>query len=316
MRNYSFSSLCNPIFKANHLATALLLLVSLSVFADATNNAMAQALVAPPLMKKLPSEQVLTLKGLTLQGELVQGALLRGQVQKSASEMPKVWLNDKSIKVSNEGFFAVGFGRDAKLTHKLKWQQVDGKLQDYTVKLGKRDYKVQKIDGLPPKMVTPPDSVLARIKADNKAVAAARRLRDDRIDFMQAFQWPAKGAISGVYGSQRVLNGKPKRPHYGVDVAGPVGHPVHAPADGIVTLFAPDMYYSGGTLIIDHGHGITSTFLHLSKGHVKSGQIVKQGELIAEIGATGRVTGAHLDWRMNWLNQRIDPALLVPEKAE
>lgn len=261
---------------------------------------------------RLDSGHVLTLQGITLHGELIQGSLLRGQVKK----LSKVWLNDKPVKVSEHGYFALGFGRDTELEHKLKWQRPEGDVNEYALKLSKREYKVQEIEGLPPKMVTPPKSVLERIRADNRAVAKARKLRDDRIDFMQAFQWPAKGPITGVYGSQRVLNGKPKRPHFGVDVAGPVGHPVYAPADGIVTLYAPDMYYSGGTLIIDHGHGITSTFLHLSKGHVKAGQRVKQGELIAEIGATGRVTGAHLDWRMNWLNQRIDPALLVPEKAE
>ncbi|MGY0583956.1 MAG: M23 family metallopeptidase, partial [Paraglaciecola chathamensis] len=133
-------------------------------------------------------------------------------------------------------------------------------------------------------------------------------------DFSQDFIWPAQGPISGVYGSQRVLNGQPKRPHYGVDVAAPTGTPVYAPADGVVTLFVPDMYYSGGTMIIDHGLGVSSTFLHLSKGLVQVGDNVKQGQLVAEIGATGRVTGAHLDWRMNWMNVRIDPALLVPKR--
>ena len=168
---------------------------------------------------------------------------------------------------------------------------------------------------LPLFLVLPTHSaVLTRIKDDNRAVGKARALRDERIGFMQQFIWPAEGRISGVYGSQRVLNGKPKNPHYGVDVAGPVGQPVYAPADGVITLYHPDLYYSGGTLIMDHGHGITSTFLHLSKGHVKKGQVVKQGDLIAEIGATGRVTGPHLDWRMNWLNQRVDPALLVPAR--
>ena len=254
--------------------------------------------------------ETISWQGVQLHGDLVQGALLRGLAEKGT----QVWLNGDSVKVSEEGFFALGFGRDAELTHTLKWQTADGKVQEKAIKLAKREYKIQKIDGLPPKMVTPPESVLERIRKDNRDVAKARKLRDDRADFMQAFQWPAKGPISGVYGSQRVLNGKPKRPHFGVDVAGPVGQPVYAPADGIVTLYVHDMYYSGGTMIIDHGHGISSTFLHLSKSHVKSGDVVKQGQLVADIGATGRVTGAHLDWRMNWLNQRIDPALLVPEK--
>ncbi|MCY7294151.1 M23 family metallopeptidase [Alteromonas sp. a30] len=257
---------------------------------------------------RLSQSQVYQGNGLTLFGELTQGTLLRGKVASG----DKVWLNDKAVQVATSGFFALGFNRDAELKQTVKWTH-KGQTHQHDITLTQRDYKIQKIEGLPPKMVTPPESVLKRIREDNQAVAKARKLRDDRIDFMQDFIWPATGPISGVYGSQRVLNGKPKRPHFGVDVAGPVGQPVYAPADGIVTLYHPDMYYSGGTLIIDHGHGITSTFLHLSKGHVKAGQKVKQGELIAEIGATGRVTGAHLDWRMNWLNQRVDPTVLVPD---
>lgn len=141
--------------------------------------------------------------------------------------------------------------------------------------------------------------------------SAARRTDDPRLDFMQSFIWPSIGPISGVYGSQRILNGQPRRPHFGVDVAAPTGTPVRAPAAGIITLAHPDMYFSGGTVILDHGHGVSSSFLHLSRIHVQVGQRVEQGELIAEIGATGRVTGPHLDWRMNWFGQRIDPALLV-----
>lgn len=282
------------------LATAIFLLILSSV----TN--------AESLGARLAKEQVLNSEGVALYGKLVQGTLLRGKAEQGT----KIWFNDKPIKVSQEGYFALGVGRDAKLTQQLKWQGKDGKTHQQHITLKKREYNIQKIDGLPQKMVSPPESVLKRIKEDNKAVAKARKLRDPRVDFMQDFIWPATGPITGVYGSQRVLNGKPKRPHFGVDVAGPVGQPVYAPADGIVTLYHPDMYYSGGTLILDHGHGITSTFLHLSKGHVKAGQKVKQGELIAEIGDTGRVTGAHLDWRMNWLNQRVDPAVLVTEKPE
>ncbi|GAB5378797.1 MAG: M23 family metallopeptidase [Aliiglaciecola sp.] len=247
---------------------------------------------------------------LELDGEFTQGSLIRGK----APSQTQIWLNDKALKVSQQGYFAFGFGRDAKLQHELKWVDVDGKTQVKDIVLHKRDYQVQRIEGLPPKMVTPPEEVLARIKQDNRQVAQARKMDDDRIDFMQSFIWPSDGPISGVYGSQRVLNGQPKRPHFGVDVAAPVGTPVYAPADGVVTLWVPDMYYSGGTMIIDHGHSISSTFLHLHAGHVKVGDRVKQGQLVAEIGATGRVTGAHLDWRMNWGSERIDPELLVPPR--
>jgi murein DD-endopeptidase MepM/ murein hydrolase activator NlpD len=115
-----------------------------------------------------------------------------------------------------------------------------------------------------------------------------------------------------VYGSQRILNGEPRRPHFGIDIATPTGTPVKAPADGVVTMVHPDMFFSGGTLILDHGHRLSSSFLHLSKIVVKEGDEVRQGDIIAEVGATGRVTGAHLDWRMNWGKERVDPSLLVP----
>lgn len=244
-----------------------------------------------------------------LQGHFTQGALLRGKAEVGT----QIWLDDRNIAVADDGSFALGFGRDDKLQWILKWQEPGSNIQQKAITLSQREYQEQHIDGLPQKMVTPPDSVLARIRMDSKMVKEARALRAESNAFMQSFKWPATGPISGVYGSRRILNGEPKRPHYGVDVAGPVGQPVYAPADGKVTLYVADMYYSGGTLIIDHGHGVSSTFLHLSKGHVDVGQWVKQGELIAEIGDTGRVTGAHLDWRMNWLEKRIDPQLLVPE---
>ena len=153
--------------------------------------------------------------------------------------------------------------------------------------------------------------MLDRIKNDNRIVALARKRNDARTDFDKGFIWPVKGRITGVYGSQRVFNGVPKRPHFGIDIAAPTGTKVLAPAGGIVTLAEDDLYYSGGTLIIDHGHGLSSTFIHLHKNLVKVGDRVEQGDAVAEVGATGRVTGPHLDWRMNWFKHRIDPELLV-----
>lgn len=248
---------------------------------------------------------------LELQGELTQGSLIRGKLQPGS----QVWLNEKPVRVAANGWFAFGFGRESDLAHTLQWQEPQGPKETLQLTLRKRDYDIQNIEGLPPKMVTPPEDVLARIRKDNRQVGVARTRDDDRTDFAGTFVWPAEGRISGVYGSQRVLNGQPKRPHFGVDVAGPTGTPVHAPADGIVTLWVADMYYSGGTMIIDHGLGVSSTFLHLSKGHVEVGQRVKQGELVGEIGATGRATGPHLDWRINWFKTRLDPALLVPPRT-
>ncbi len=242
-----------------------------------------------------------------LQGKLTQGSLIRGEVKPGT----KVWLDERELTVSEQGYFAIGFGRDDKLQYQLAWQLPGQSKQNKQLQLEPRQYQIQSIEGLPPKMVTPPESVLARIREDAKQVRQARALRDPDTSFMQAFIWPAHGPITGVYGSQRILNGEKRRPHFGIDVAGPVGQPVYAPADGLVTLFVPDMYYSGGTLIVDHGHGVSSTFLHLHKAHVKAGDSVKQGQLIAEIGGTGRVTGPHLDWRMNWHEKRVDPELLV-----
>jgi murein DD-endopeptidase MepM/ murein hydrolase activator NlpD len=159
--------------------------------------------------------------------------------------------------------------------------------------------------------VTPQKIDYARIKKENAAVAGARRRDDPRTDFLSGWIWPVEGPISGVYGSQRILNGKPRRPHFGVDIAMPVGTPVRAPADGIVTLAYEDMFYSGTTVIVDHGHKLSSSFLHLSKALVKTGDRVSKGDIIAEVGKSGRVTGAHLDWRMNLRSARIDPQLLV-----
>ena len=248
--------------------------------------------------------------GLELKGEMTQGSLIRGQVPFGH----QVWLNDKPLKISADGYFAFGFGRDAKLTQQLKWLDNKGVEHIQPLKLQARTYDIQRIEGIPSKYVSPPKEVSERIKLDNRQISKVRTLDDERTDFYQDFIWPAAGPISGVYGSQRVFNGTPKRPHFGVDVAAPTGTSVYAPADGIVTLFIADMYYSGGTMIIDHGHGVSSTFLHLSQGHVEAGTTVKQGDLVAEIGATGRATGPHLDWRINWFKERLDPALLVPKR--
>ncbi len=247
------------------------------------------------------------LADLSLEGSFTQGGLLEGRVTPGA----KVLLNGSPIRTSKEGVFLIGFGRDEPLESKLKVIYSDGSIEIRKIELVKRQYDIQRVDGLPPSKVTPPEHDWKRIKAESALVKQARRQDDKRTDFLSGFKWPAIGRISGVYGSQRVLNGKPRRPHFGVDVAGPVGTKVVAPADGLVTLVHRNMFYSGGTLIVDHGHGLSSSFLHLSKILVSEGDYVKQGMLIAEIGATGRASGPHLDWRMNLFKKRLDPALLV-----
>jgi hypothetical protein len=245
---------------------------------------------------------------LILKGKLTQGALLRGKLPNGSA----VWLDGKEIEVLPSGDFAFGFGRDASLSHLLEWKlPEEEKRQSKPLELSKREYNVQRIEGVASKYVSPPKAVLERIRNDNRQIANARASKSTLDAFTQSFILPAQGPISGVYGSQRVFNGEPKRPHFGLDIAGPVGTDIVAPIDGIVTLANPDMYYSGGTLIIDHGLGVSSTYIHLSAIVVKEGQVIKQGQKIAEMGATGRVTGPHLDWRINWFKERLDPALLV-----
>lgn len=245
----------------------------------------------------------------TLSGSFVPGALLVGKTLPNSH----IKLGEREIKVAADGTFVVGFGRDAALVHALSINTPQ-KMITVPLKLQSRQYREQRVNGISKKITHPNPKNVTRARADAKKVRAARAIWSDHQHFTQSFIWPAKGRISGVYGSVRYYNGKKGRPHYGVDMAGPTGTDVIAPADGIVRLFVPDMFYSGGTLIIDHGMGVNSTFLHLSKGLVKAGDVVKQGQLIAKTGTTGRSTGPHLDWRMNWHNKRVDPQLLVPKR--
>jgi len=242
-----------------------------------------------------------------LSGPLVQGALVQGRVPPGA----RVVFNDRPLRVSGQGIFVFGLGRDAPAEGVLQVTHADGRSERRRLAIGQRDYEIQRIDGLPPRKVTPPAAELERIRAEARLAREARRRDAPRTDFLTGFQWPLEGPITGVYGSQRILNGEARRPHYGVDIAAPTGTPVRAPADGVVTLAHPDMFFSGGTLIIDHGHGLSSTFLHLAHILVAEGERVRQGEVIAEVGATGRVTGAHLDWRMNHFGERLDPVLVA-----
>ncbi|MDH3450956.1 MAG: M23 family metallopeptidase, partial [Gammaproteobacteria bacterium] len=244
---------------------------------------------------------------LDFSGEAVAGGLLIGTTESDA----QVFIDGNRVRVSPQGSFLVGFHREEPEPVIVKVVYSDGREARRRFEVRQREYRVQRIDGLPPRQVSPTEEDLKRIRREYALARRARARDDARTDFLVDFVWPTIGPISGVYGSQRVLNGKPRRPHYGVDVAVPTGTPVHAPAPGLVTLAHPDMYFSGGTLILDHGHGLSSSFLHLSKLLVSVGQRVKQGDIIAEVGATGRVTGAHLDWRMNLKKKRLDPALLV-----
>ena len=248
------------------------------------------------------------LNAMSLSGQLKQGGMVIGKVSPGES----VYFDGTPIRVSPEGVFVIGFSRDAKAKSMVEVHHPSGNVEKHPLSIEQRDYRIQRIDGLPPRKVTPSKKDLDRIWEDIKQVKKVRKTDDPRIDFTQSFIWPVIGRISGVYGSQRILNGKPKRPHFGVDIAAPTGTPVKAPIDGVVTMVHSDMFYSGGTLIVDHGHGISTVYMHLHKILVKEGQRVRQGYVIAQVGATGRVTGPHLHWGMNWFETRLDPALTVP----
>ena len=245
-----------------------------------------------------------------LKGEFIQGGLIFGVTVPGST----VTFNGNPIRVSTNGDFLLGFGRDAKLTWPLVIEHPSGKKYESETVISKRKYDIQRVDGLPPRLVTPrSEEDLKRIRADVAVIVEARSIDDSRTDFLENFEWPAYGVITGVYGSQRILNGEPRRPHYGVDIHAPIGTPVRAPASGLVTMAHPDMFFSGATMILDHGHGLSSTFLHLDEIKVKKGDYVEKGEIIATIGASGRATGPHVDWRINLFSQRLDVQLLVGE---
>ena len=242
-----------------------------------------------------------------LEGDFIQGGLVKGKTDNNISLKFKKRLLRKTPK----GLFVIGFGRDHPQTANLSLK-INQKWITKNINIEKRVYKTQVINGLEEKMVTPPKSFYDRIIRENKVIKEIRNLDSD-IDFIfQKLNWPAKGIISGVFGSQRILNGKPKRPHYGIDIAAKKGTSVIAPIESIVRMAEKDLYYTGGTIMLDHGHGVTSVYSHLSLINVNVGDKVKKGQKIGEIGSTGRSTGPHLDWRINWFLERLDPALLVP----
>ena len=244
---------------------------------------------------------------LTLEGTLTQGALVVGRTEPGAA----VALDDRPVRVSRDGVFLIGFGRDAGDRADLLITHPDGSMTRRPLRVVKRNYRIQSVDGLPARKIEPLPSDQRRIRAEAELVQQARHRDDPRSDFLSGFIWPLHGRITGVFGSQRILNGVARSPHYGIDIAAPEETPVVAPADGLVTLVHEDMFFTGGTLILDHGHGLSSSFLHLSRILVRPGQAVKQGESVAEVGATGRATGAHLDWRVNLFDNRLDPALVL-----
>lgn len=244
----------------------------------------------------------------TLTGHFVQGGLVFGR----APADTRVVFEGRQVRVASDGTFLIGFGRDAPETARLDIEHADGRRETRVLTVAGRTFDVQRIDGLPERQVTPAPEDLQRIKDDAALIAAARARDTPEAMFAGGFVWPAVGPVSGVYGSQRILNGQPRQPHYGIDIAAPAGAPVVAAAPGIVSLAHPDMFFTGMTLVIDHGHGLSSVYSHLSAIEVREGERVARGQPVGRVGATGRATGPHLDWRVSLFDIRLDPALLVP----
>ena len=247
------------------------------------------------------------LHSLELKGEFYQGNLIIGKTEPGS----QIFIDKSKIKVSKDGYFAFGLSKDRKNDVIINVVN-QNRTEEITKKVYKKKYQIQKIDGLPQKQVTPPKEVYERIKNDNKLIAEARSIDSDYTYFSNKFNVPIENTIiTGVYGSQRILNGIPKSPHYGLDFAAKEGTPIKAMLDGEVTLSEKNLYYTGGTIIFDHGHGVSTLYMHLKDVNVVKGQKVKKGEIIGTVGKTGRSTGAHLDIRLNWYDVKLDPASVL-----
>ena len=247
------------------------------------------------------------LTALEFKGKFIQGSFILGKALPGS----KVLVDNKKVRVTNDGTFVFGIGRDRENNIVFKITN-NGKTNVIEKKIFKRKYKIQRIDGLPPKQVTPPPEVFDRIKKDNILIGKARAIDSPLTYFKENFIYPVDDyIITGVYGSQRILNGKPRRPHYGIDFHAPEGTPVKAMMDGVVTLVKKDMYFTGGTIIFDHGHGISTLYMHMKDINVTVDQKVKKGQIVGTLGQSGRATGPHLDIRLNWFEVKLDPASIL-----
>jgi len=262
-------------------------------------------LAAPALLLARPAAA----QPITWNGVPAQGALLRGQ----APPGTLLALDGRAVRVSPEGYFAFGFSRDHDPSASLAITHPDGRREEMRLPVARRDWDVQHITGLPGAMVTPDEAALRRITAERAQLAAARALDQAGTGFMAPMAWPARGRISGIFGSQRILNGQPRQPHYGLDVAAPTGTPISAALPGRVTL-SGDFFFFGQILVLDHGQGVNTLYAHLSERIAREGQVVRQGERIALMGATGRVTGPHLHFSLSWYQLFLDPQPLLPRE--
>ena len=248
---------------------------------------------------------------LEINGSFAQGGLLFGKT----NSKNKVFFNNKKIFVNDSGDFVLAIGRDEKLENLIL---IEGpkKKETHKIRISKRKYKIQRIDGLPKNKVTPSKEELKRIKKESKKISISKNIFLNETFYKRGFIWPVKGIVTGKYGNQRILNGQPRRPHYGLDIAAPLGTKVISPSDAEVSLTMEDTFFNGKMIILNHGLGLNSIYSHLKTIHVNEGEKIKKGDLIAEVGNTGRSTGPHLDWRINVFNVAIDPELLLLDQPK
>ena len=244
---------------------------------------------------------------ISLTGTPKQGGLVLGRSEPGAS----VTLDGKPIRVSADGGFGFGFPYNQKTASSLVTRFADGSEERRAITPQRRDYDIQRLTGLPEAYVSPPPDILERIQRESVRFREARAHDTDASWYAEGFDWPAMGIISSVYGSQRILNGEARAPHLAVDIAAPTGTPIHAPADGIVSLI-DDQYLNGLFTILDHGHGVSTNYVHQSRQLVKQGDRVSRGQVIGEVGQTGRATGPNLHWGMTWFQIALDPSLSTP----
>ena len=288
-----------------HMPASLLLLSCLAMAGIAT--AQSVPVESKPM---IGGGGAIPARGTHLPATAPQGAMVIGNTHPAAI----VEYAGRTLRVTPYGSFVFGIGRDASGDAVLRIKQPATSWIEQRIAITPRAWPIENIKGVPPATVNPPKAIAERIAREQERVAATRIRDDARTGFAQAFIWPVKGRISGRFGNQRIYNGTPKSPHPGMDIAVPTGTPVKAPADGVITFADPGLYLTGGTVVLDHGHGISSNFLHLSRIDAKVGDSVKQGDVIAAVGATGRVTGPHLHWGMSWFDVRIDPLLVLERK--
>lgn len=291
----------------NHFLTSLCLMgLALTLAAPIPAQQRSETALPPPTTLRDAADVL----GVVFPTTVSQGAMVIGKVPAGSL----VRYADRSLLLTPYGSVVFGVRRDEQGPLQISVQPPSAPAKMVSISVTARDWPIENINGVPPSTVNPPKAIAARIASEQARVSAARTREDARTGFAQAFIWPVKGRISGRFGNQRIYNGTPKSPHSGMDIAVPTGTPVKAPADGVITFADSGLYLTGGTVILDHGHGISSNFLHLSRIDAKVGDSVKQGDVIAAVGATGRVTGPHLHWGMSWFGVRIDPLLVLERK--